>query len=170
MADRRALRGRLARRRSRIAAFAAPPTKGIALLILGLTHSLDCACPQDPDVARPLHGVACGAVCMTRSSSPAFRAPSSTFVQSGLDRRGIVATKAAVQTLKIVYFGAVLVTGGGELSPIVAAMAIVLAIVGTQASRRVLDRISDTQFLQWSRRLIIALSIAYLGQGAWLVA
>lgn len=160
------------------AAFAAPPTKGIALLILGLTPFVGLCLPRRMrlNVARPLHAVACGAICMMLQLVAGVSGPilDVFFVQSGMDRRGIVATKAAVQTLghalKIVYFGAVLVTGGGELSPVVTAMAIVLAIVGTQASRRVLDRISDTQFLQWSRRLIIALSIAYLGQGAWLVS
>jgi uncharacterized membrane protein YfcA len=160
------------------AAFAAPPTKGIALMILGLTPFIGLALPARMrlNVARPFHGVACGAVCMTLQFVAGVSGPilDVFFVQSGLDRRGIVATKAAVQTLghalKIAYFGALLIAGGGELSPIVAAMAIVLAIAGTQGSRRVLERMSDTQFLQWSRRLIIALSIVYLGQGAWLVA
>jgi len=96
------------------------------------------------------------------------------FVQSGLDRRGIVATKAAVQTLghalKLAYFGSLLVTGGSDLPPLLAALAKVLAIVGTQGSRRVLERMSDTQFRQWRRRLILALSVVYLGQGAWIVA
>ena len=48
-------------------------------------------------------------------------------------------------------------------------MAIVLAIAGTQGSRRVLDWISDTHFRLWSGRIIIVLSIAYLGQGAYLM-
>jgi uncharacterized membrane protein YfcA len=160
------------------AALAAPPTKGIALLILGLTPFVGLGLPARMrlNVAQPIHGVVCGAVCMTLQLIAGVSGPilDVFFVQSGLDRRGIVATKAAVQTLghalKLAYFGALLASGGGELSPFVAAMAIVFAVAGTQGSRRVLDRISDTQFLQWSRRLILALSIVYLGEGAWLVA
>jgi len=160
------------------AALAAPPTKGIALLILGLTPFIGLALPTRLrlNVARPFQGFVCGGVCMTLQLIAGVSGPilDVFFVQSGLDRRGIVATKAAVQTLghalRLVYFGSLLMSARGELSPLVAAMAIVLAVLGTQGSRRVLERISDTQFLQWSRRLIFALSIAYLGQGAWLVA
>ena len=160
------------------AVFAAPATKGVALLILGLTPFIGLGLPARLrlNVARPIHGVVCGGVCMTLQLIAGVSGPilDVFFVQSGLDRRGIVATKAAVQTLghalKLVYFGSLLLGAGGELSPIVAAMAIVVAIAGTQGSRRVLERMSDRQFLQWSRRLIFALSIVYLGQGAWLVA
>jgi uncharacterized protein len=160
------------------AAFAAPPTKGAALLILGLTPFIGLALPARLrlNVAQPVHGVICGTVCMTLQMIAGVSGPilDLFFVQSGLDRRGIVATKAAVQALghalKLAYFGSLLVRGGDELSPWLAAMAIPLAIVGTQSSRHVLERLSDAQFKQWSRRLIFALSIAYLGQGAWLAA
>jgi uncharacterized membrane protein YfcA len=160
------------------AAFAAPPTKGIALLILGLTPFIGLALPARLrlNVARPIQGVVCGGICMTLQLIAGVSGPilDVFFVQSGLDRQGIVATKAAVQTfghaLKLVYFGSLLMSGGSGLSPLVVAVAIGFAVFGTQGSRRVLERISDTQFLQWSRRLICALSIAYLGQGAWLVA
>ena len=97
------------------------------------------------------------------------------FVQSGLDRRGIVSTKAAVQTLshavKLVYFGtAVAVMGGDDLTPTIIVLSIVLAVVGTHWSRRVLDRMSDSQFRRWSRAIIVVLSVVYLGQGAyWLL-
>jgi uncharacterized membrane protein YfcA len=158
------------------AALAALPTKGVALLILGLTPFMALALPARLrlNVARGTHGVICGVVCMTLQMIAGVSGPilDLFFVQSGLDRRGIVATKAAVQTLghalKLAYFGVLLIRGGDELSPWLAAMAIVLAIAGTQSSRRVLERMSDAQFRQWSRRLIFALSIAYLGQGAWL--
>ncbi|HET7096374.1 MAG TPA: TSUP family transporter [Casimicrobiaceae bacterium] len=160
------------------AAFAAPPTKGVALLILGLTPFIGLALPSRLrlNVARPVHGVVCGAVCMTLQMIAGVSGPilDVFFVQSGLDRRGIVATKAAVQALghalKLAYFGSLLMEGGDGLSPWLAGMAILLAVLGTQSSRRVLERISDTQFRTWSRRLIFALSLAYLGQGAWLTA
>src|SRR4029077_1904864 len=136
------------------ALFGSPPSKAVALLMLGLTPFLAMALPARArlNVARPGHAVAGGAVCMFLQLLAGVSGPilDVFFVQTGLDRRGIVATKAAVQTLghalKIAYFGALLIAGGGELSPIVATMAIVLAIAGTQGSRRVLERMSDTQF------------------------
>ena len=160
------------------AAIATPPTKAVALLILGLTPFIGLALPARLrlNVARPVHGVICGAVCMTLQMIAGVSGPilDVFFVQSGLDRRGIVATKAAVQALghalKLTYFASLLVSVGDELSPWLAAMAIVLAIFGTQGSRHVLERMNDTQFRQWSRRLIFALSVVYLGEGAWLVA
>ncbi|HTP98926.1 MAG TPA: sulfite exporter TauE/SafE family protein [Casimicrobiaceae bacterium] len=159
------------------AAVAVLPSKGVALLILGLTPFLALALPAHArlNVVRPMHAVAGGAICMVLQLLAGVSGPilDTFFVQSGLGRRGIVATKAAVQTLghfvKLVYFGAALAVIGGELSPLVVVMAIGLAIVGTQTSRHVLERISDEQFRRWSRGIIMALSIAYVGQGVYLL-
>lgn len=156
---------------------AAVPSKGVALLVLGLTPFVALALPERArlNVARPAHAVGGGAVCMVLQLLAGVSGPilDTFFVQSGLDRRGIISTKAAVQTLghavKLVYFGVALAAAGGELSPLVALMAVVLAIVGTQSSRRVLDAMSDAQFKRWSRWLIVALSVVYVVQGARLM-
>lgn len=155
------------------AAVAALPSKGVALLVLGLTPFLALALPPSwrLNVVKPTHAVASGMVCMTLQLVAGVSGPilDVFFNQSGLDRKGIVSTKAAVQTLghalKLVYFGAALAIGGGALPPWIFVAAIGLAIVGTQTSRRVLDRLSDTQFRRWSRYLIMALSVVYIGQG-----
>ena len=152
---------------------AAVPSKPQALLMLGLTPFIALALPARAqlNVARPAHAVGSGAICMVLQLVAGVSGPilDVFFVQSGLDRRGIVATKAAVQTLghalKLVYFGAALAVAGDELSPLVALMAIALAIVGTQSSRRVLEALSDAQFRKWSRWIIVALSLIYLVQG-----
>ena len=153
------------------------PSKATALLVLGLTPVVGMHLPQPLrlNVARRAHAVAGGAVCTSLMLLAGVSGPilDVFFVQAGLDRRGIVSTKAAVQTLghllKLVYFGTALVAGGGTLSPWVMALAVVLAVAGTSLSRRVLDRMTDTQFIAWSRRIIVALSAAYLAQGAWLL-
>lgn len=153
------------------------PSKGVALLMLGLTPFVAMALPERArlNVARPAHAVGSGAVCMVLQILAGVSGPilDVFFVQSGLDRRGIVATKAAVQTLghavKLVYFGTALAVTGDEVSPLVALMAIALAVVGTQSSRRVLENLSDAQFRKWSRWIILALSLAYLVQGARLI-
>jgi uncharacterized membrane protein YfcA len=129
------------------------------------------------NVVKPAHAVACGAICMALQLLAGVSGPilDTFFVQSGLTRHGIVSTKAAVQTLghalKLAYFGAALaVIDEGALSPVIFLLAIVLAMVGTQSSRFVLDKMSDTQFRLWSRAIIVVLSIVYLGQGTyWLM-
>ena len=155
------------------------PGKGVALLILGLTPFLAMALPERArlNVARPAHAVTGGAICMGLQLLAGVSGPilDVFFVQSGLGRHGIVSTKAAVQTLghglKLVYFGTALaLIGEGALSPVIFVMAIALAVVGTQSSRFVLDRLSDAQFKRWSRGIIMALSVVYLGQGTyWLM-
>lgn len=161
------------------ALIAVVPAKGLAMLILGLTPFLALALPPHLrlNVAKPPHAVAAGSVCMALQLVAGVSGPilDVFFVQAGLDRRGIVSTKAAVQTLghgvKLVYFGTALaILGEGELSPYILALAVVLAVVGTQSSRAVLDRMSDAQFRRWSRAIIMVLSVVYLGQGAyWLL-
>jgi uncharacterized protein len=152
------------------------PGKGVALIILGLTPFLAMALPERArlNVAKPVHAVTGGAICMALQLLAGVSGPilDVFFVQSGLGRHGIVSTKAAVQTLghalKLVYFGTALaIIGEGALSPMIFVVAIVLAIVGTQSSRFVLDRLSDAQFRRWSRGIIMALSVVYLAQGAY---
>ena len=159
------------------AAVALVPSKAVALLMLGLIPFLAMAVPPRLrlNVARPGHAVTSGGVCMVLQLLAGVSGPilDLFFVQSGLDRRGIIATKATVQTLghalKLVYFGAALLASGETLSPWVALMAIALAIVGTTSARRVLEAMSDEQFRLWSRLLIMALSVVYLVQGTYLL-
>lgn len=163
-----------------VAGFAAMtlrPTKAEALLILGLTPFAALLVPQRArlTVTRRADGVLCGVVCMGLQLVAGVSGPilDVFFVHSGLDRRGIVATKAAVQTLghalKIVYFGTLLALDGGELPVYVVVGSVLLAFTGTHASRSVLDKLTDTQFLKWSRRLIVAIAVVYLCQGVVLL-
>ena len=153
------------------------PSKPAALIVLGLTPVVGMYLPRSLrlNVARPVDAVAGGAVCTGLMLVAGVSGPilDVFFVQAGLDRRSIVSTKAAVQTfshfLKLVYFGAALVASGGGLSPWVMAMAVVLAVIGTALSRRLLERMSDVQFIAWSRRIIVVIAIAYLAQGSWLL-
>lgn len=153
------------------------PSKGVALLMLGLTPFLAMALPARAqlNVARPAQAVAGGAMCMVLQLLAGVSGPilDLFFVQSGLPRRAIIATKAAVQTLghavKLVYFGTALVAGGGTLPPWLPVLAVALAIAGTQGARHILEAMSDGQFRTWSRRLIIALGLVYLAQGSYLL-
>lgn len=94
------------------------------------------------------------------------------FVRSYMDRRAVVATKAACQTIthfaKLIYFFNIgRVAGGFELDLWIMAMAVIVAIAGTSISKIVLDRLTDTQFRRWTRWIVMSVGCIYLGQGAF---
>jgi len=159
------------------ALLAVRPTKAQALLILGLTPFVGLTLPTRArlDVGRPGQAVVCGAVCTGLQLLAGVSGPilDVFFARCGLDRRSIVATKATVQTmghaLKLAYFGTLLSLDGARLEPVGVASAVTLALVGTNASRGVLEAMSDQSFLKWSRRLIVVIAIVYLFQGLALV-
>ena len=41
------------------------------------------------------------------------------------------------------------------------------AILGTNLSRRFLDRMSDKQFYSWTRKIILGIGVVYMTQGIW---
>jgi uncharacterized protein len=94
------------------------------------------------------------------------------FQKSMLDRKTTVATKAVTQTfahlLRLIYFGSL--AGAADVVPLWAhAPAIALAIVGTSLAPFVLERLTDVGFRQWTRWIILAISVVYLARGAWLL-
>jgi uncharacterized membrane protein YfcA len=158
------------------AAVALVPNKPTALLILGLTPCVGLLLPVRlaPNVTRHGHGFICGAICTALQLMAGVSGPilDVFFVRSALDRRQMVATKAAIQVLghflKVAYFGQLLGLGADTIAPTAVILAITLALVGTQLSRRVLDAISDAQFRSWSRGVIGAVAGVYLVQGVFL--
>jgi len=149
------------------------PAKPTALIILGLLPFVGLLLPRrwSPDITRREHGFGCGLVCtmlqfMAGVSGPVLDV---YFIRSGLDRKQLIATKAAIQVLghflKVAYFGQLLAGATDEVAPVAIVLAVALALVGTQLSRRALDAISDLQFNTWSRRLIAAIAAVYLIQG-----
>jgi uncharacterized membrane protein YfcA len=95
------------------------------------------------------------------------------YVRTGMSRQVNVATKAAAQVLghltKVVYFAAVIEgPAGRDLEQwLVMGYACAFAVLGTNLSRRFLDRMSDKQFYHWTRRIILALGAVYVAQGIW---
>ena len=86
------------------------------------------------------------------------------FQKSLLDRKTTNATKATVQTLshvvRIAYFGSV--SGMGTAPKWILAPAIALAIAATSLAPFVIERMTDHGFRQWTRRIILAVSMVYL--------
>lgn len=150
------------------------PDRGIALLMLGASPFLVRALPPSwqPDPLRPAAGVAVGAAGMSLMVMTGVSGPllDRFFLGGRLDRREIVATKAACQTvghsLKLAYFGA-LVAQAGQVDPLVAGLAILAAMLGTVLAKRILEAMSDAQYRRWADRIITAIAVFYIGQGGW---
>lgn len=102
------------------------------------------------------------------------------FVRTDLTRHQVVATKAVTQTaahlVKLLYFGVLVKAaadaanaGDADLLPWwVFAAAIPLSMLGTTAGKKVLDRMSDTNFRVWSQRIVLAIGTVLLVQGTLL--
>jgi uncharacterized protein len=159
-----------------LAAISFAPSKPFALIALGLMSLIGLLVPRRfaPDITRRCDGVGCGGFCTllqltTGISGPIFDV---FFVRSQLNRKEIVATKAAVQvlghSLKVIYFGPLL-AAGAEVPAAAMILAILLAPLGTQLSRRVLDAISDAQFRSWTRCLIAGIAALCFAQGVLLL-
>jgi uncharacterized protein len=152
------------------------PDAGAALLTLGLSPFALRLLPVGlrPDPGRPRDGIACGAASMglmllTGVSGPLVDA---FFLGGRLDRREVVATKAACQVFghaaKLAYFGGI-VDGAAGVDPVLAALAVTCSMLGTTAARRLLEAMTDEQFRRWANRLITAIACYYVVQGTVLL-
>jgi uncharacterized membrane protein YfcA len=155
------------------------PSTATAYVVLGLVPFLVRPLPDDmaPNILKPGMPVLCGIIVQGLQLTCGVSGPTLDifYVRSGLDRRVIVATKAATQVvghaIKLTYF-TLLATAAikVELELWLYAMAIVTAIAGTTLARQVLEAMSDSTFKVWSQRIIMALGAVYLGWGVWLHA
>jgi uncharacterized membrane protein YfcA len=153
------------------------PSKPVTLIAIGAISFIGLWLPGRfaPDITRFWHAVGIGGVCTALHLVAGISGPilDVSFVRTDLNRRETVATKAVVQALghllKVIYFGQLLATSGEAVAPAALALALVLAVIGTQLSRSVLDAITDTQFRRWSRGLIVGIAAACMIQGLYLL-
>ena len=153
-------------------------SKPVALVAMGLTPFLALALPESLhlNVERRGHATACGIVCSILALTSGVSGPilDVFFVRSRMTRQSVVATKAMTQSFshvqKIAYFGAI-VSIGADAKVVwwIGLMMIALAFLGTNLSRRVLDRMNDESFRFWTRWTVTVLGVYYLGQGLWLL-
>ena len=94
------------------------------------------------------------------------------FQKSMLDRKTTLATKAVVQTashvLRAVYFFSLGKFGDG-LTPGPILAAIVLSMAGSALAPLVIERMTDHGFRQWTRAIILSISVIYLVHAATLL-
>jgi uncharacterized membrane protein YfcA len=153
------------------------PDKAVALLLLGLSPFVIRAIPERvlPRNFGPAQVAVTGLLSMTLMLLTGVTGPllDTMFLRSPLERRQIIATKAACQVFghgfKLFYFGA-LIQRVGEVPLWFLALAVASSIIGTSLGRLLLERLSDAQFRLWSNRLITALASYYVGYGLVLLA
>ncbi len=163
-----------------VALIAIAPSKPVLYLLLGLVAFLVWIPKKSLqlDAAKPVHAAACGLSVTGLNLVAGVAGPllDVFFVRTEMTRHQIVSTKAATQALshlaKIAVYGAPFLVQGNEgLPPLwVFAVAIPLSVVGTIAGGRILDRMTDKSFLDWTKWIITVTGTLYLVRAAQLWA
>ncbi len=164
-------------------------TAGILLFILRYVPDLATVCivigllpillwiPQSwlsLDASKPHHAFICGFMGGGINLAVGVAGPTIDmfFIRTPMDRRTIIATKAAAQVVnhagKIAfYWNATMVLTGWEWGAV--ALAAPFAVAGTSAGYWVLQRLTDANFKSWTRLLVTAIGIYYLLRGIFLL-
>jgi len=148
------------------------PDKAIALVLLGLSPFIVRAIPDSilPRTFGPMQVAGTGLISMMLMLVTGVTGPllDTMFLRSPLERRQIIATKAACQLFshgfKLLYFGA-LIDQTGHVEPWFLAVAVASSMVGTSLGKFLLEKLTDSQFRVWSNRLITVLATYYVGYG-----
>lgn len=122
------------------------------------------------DASKPLHAFFCGLLGGGLNLAVGVSGPTVDifFIRTQMDRRKIIATKAATQVVShaakvVFYWNAAMVLTPLEWGAI--ALAAPFAIAGTSAGHWILQRLTDANFRSWTRWIVTAIGIFYLGRG-----
>jgi uncharacterized membrane protein YfcA len=122
------------------------------------------------DASKPHHAFLCGFLGGGLNLAVGVSGPTVDvfFIRTQMDRRTIVATKAATQVVshasKVFFYGATAsaMVAGDWLIVLVAAP---FAIAGTNLGYHILQRLSDAGFRAWTRWIVTFIGIFYLLRG-----
>ncbi|KKB76865.1 hypothetical protein VW29_19740 [Devosia limi DSM 17137] len=162
---------------------------GVLLYLLRYTPDLATVCiaiglmpilvwiPKDwlaLDASKPHHAFVCGLVGGGLNLAVGVSGPTIDifFIRTQMDRRKVIATKAAAQVIShaakvVFYWGAAMVLSANEWAAV--ALAAPFAIAGTSAGHWILQRLTDANFRRWTRWIVTAIGIFYLARGISLV-
>ncbi len=159
-----------------VAAVSYMPSKPLLYLLLGLLPALVWL-PKGwihLDAAKPAQALLSGFLVTGMNLVAGVAGPllDIFFVRTALTRHQIVATKAATQVFshltKVLVYGGPLLAAGADAAPPwwVLALAAPLSVAGTIVGGRILDRMTDRSFLDWTRWIVTAIGAVYLAQAA----
>ncbi|MDX5358077.1 MAG: TSUP family transporter [Rhodobacterales bacterium] len=157
-------------------ALAYRPELPVVCIVIGLTPILVWI-PQRwlaLDASRPGHAVLCGVMGGGLNLMAGVAGPSIDifFIRTLMDRRRVIATKAAAQVVshlgKVGFYGGLASAMAGA-DWVMVAIAAPFAILGTQAGYLILQRMSDQHFRRWTRLIVTMIGIFYLGRGLTLL-
>lgn len=122
------------------------------------------------DASKPLHAFVCGLLGGGLNLAVGVSGPTVDifFIRTTMDRRTIIATKAATQVAShaskvVFYWGAASVLTPSEWIAI--ALAAPFAIAGTSAGHWILQRLTDADFRKWTRWVVTAIGMFYMARG-----
>ena len=126
------------------------------------------------DASKPHHAFICGFLGGGINLAVGVAGPTIDmfFIRTPMDRRTIIATKAAAQVVNhagkvLFYWNATMVLTGWDWGAV--ALAAPFAVLGTSAGYWVLQRLTDANFKSWTRLLVTAIGIYYLIRGLTLL-
>jgi len=152
------------------------PDRALVLITLGVMPFLSVLIPRRlvPQVTNRGGAELCGLLNTSMQFVAGVSGPvlDVFFIRTEMDRRAVVATKAACQAMahlaKLIYFGQALGADAAVSMPVLA-VAVGMAVLGTTLSKFVLERLSDQQFRRWTQALVMVIGSVYLAQGAYLL-
>jgi uncharacterized membrane protein YfcA len=152
------------------------PDKAFVLIALGIIPFLAVLVPARfvPQADSRFGAELCGFLntCMQFVAGVSGPLLDVFFVRNTMDRRSIVATKAACQTFshmaKLVYFINIL-GDQAQADEWAMGLAVAMAILGTSLSKFVLDKLTDHQFRRWTRWIVMSIGVVYLTQGVYVL-
>ena len=145
----------------------------LGLLVAGIVLPILVWIPRrwlELDASKPWHAFCCGLLGGGLNLAVGVSGPTVDifFIRTQMDRRKIIATKAATQVVShaskvVFYWNAAAVLTPLEWGAI--AMAAPFAIAGTSAGHWILQQLTDANFRAWTRWIVSAIGIFYLARG-----
>ena len=127
------------------------------------------------DASKPHHAFLCGLLGGGLNLAVGASGPTVDifFIRTAMDRRKIIATKAATQVIshasKVVFYGGLATAMGGN-DWLLVVIAAPFAVAGTNLGYHILQRMSDDGFRAWTRWVVTVIGLFYLGRGILLLA
>jgi uncharacterized membrane protein YfcA len=153
------------------------PDKATIYIVIGLMPLATEMLPRRwaPNIQRPGAPYVCAALMagLQAFAGAAGNIIDLFFQNSTLDRKQIVATKAAAQVIghagRVIYFGSFLPSLDEAQPWWVYVVAVGLAMAGTTLAGKALHTMTDEQFRRWTRIFIHGLSVVFIARGVWLL-